>query len=153
MQNPKQNFFSFSSEDLPSRPGSSRHKRQAVGQVVISNMRNSYDLTTALTGDSLITDDIIMSLDLVRDMHLNGTSPDDNYINETLAYNLEIRKFFKYITCIVTVTMVRKFNGVGLNKESKHYTLTVLYYAAVTAQSCEHFPLPSILLATQGLSV
>ena len=48
----------------------------------------------------------------------------------------------------VIVTVVRKCNGVGLNKESKHYTLRVLYYAAVTALSCEHFPLPSILLAT-----
>ena len=98
MQNAKHNFFPFSPGDLPSRPGSSRNKRQAIGQVVISNMRNSYDLTNALTGDSLITDDITKSLNLLGDMELNGTSPDDNYINETLADNLEIRKFFKYIT-------------------------------------------------------
>ena len=52
----------------------------------------------------------------------------------------------------VTVTRTHKCNDVGLNKESKHYTLRVLYYAIVTARSCEHFPLPSILLATQDLS-
>ena len=51
----------------------------------------------------------------------------------------------------VTVTVVRKC--AGLKEESKHYTLRVLYYAMVTAQSCEHFPLLSILLATQNLSV
>ena len=59
----------------------------------------------------------------------------------------------EYNNCNVTVTVARKCNGVGLNKESKHYTLRVLYYAVVTAWSCEHFPLPSILLATQDLSI
>ena len=48
----------------------------------------------------------------------------------------------------VTVTMVRKFNGVRVNKESKYFSLRVLYYATVTALSCENYPLPSILLAT-----
>ena len=53
----------------------------------------------------------------------------------------------------VTVTVVRKCNGVGLNTESKHYTLRVLYYATVTVWSCQHFPLPSILIATGDLSL
>ena len=45
----------------------------------------------------------------------------------------------------VTVTGTRKCNGEALKKARKHYTLGVLYYAVVTARSCEHFPLPSIL--------
>ena len=45
----------------------------------------------------------------------------------------------------VTITVMRKCKGEGLKKARKHYTLRVLYYAMVTAQSWEHFPLPSIL--------
>ena len=56
------------------------------------------------------------------------------------------RKSFCFRGWSVTVTLVRKCNGIGLNKESKH-TSRVLYYAAVTAQSCKRFPLPGILLA------
>ena len=57
-------------------------------------------------------------------------------------------EFFGIGVDFVTVTVVRKSNGLGLNKESEHFPLTVLYYAAVTAQSFKHFPLPSILFAT-----
>ena len=59
----------------------------------------------------------------------NDITPDKNMIITHCVPHY----FLWGMLSIVSVTVVRTCNGVGLNKESKHYTLRVLYYAAVTA--------------------
>ena len=66
--------------------------------------------------------------------------------------NMNPEIHFPATTCCVTITVYTSVTVKVLKKARKHYTLGVLYYAMATAQSCKHFPLPSLLSASRDLS-